>query len=113
MDRSSENRAIARREIEDFEGKGRVSLAPELFAADYQLTFSGMPAIDRAGHELLIGGFREAFADLQIRVSEQVAADDRVGNHWGCAGHAPRSLPGHSRDREGGDHHRQQRHAHR
>ena len=86
MDRIDENKAIARREIEDFEGKGNVSLARELFAADYKLAFGGMPTMDCAGHEQLIGAFRTAFPDLQIRVTEQVAAADRVGNHWVAQG---------------------------
>lgn len=86
MDRIDENKAIARREIEDFEGEGNVSLARELFAADYKLAFGGMPTMDCAGHEQLIGAFRTAFPDLQIRVTEQVAAADRVGNHWVAQG---------------------------
>jgi steroid delta-isomerase-like uncharacterized protein len=82
MVRTDENKAIARREIEEFEGAGQVSLAPELFASGYKLTFAGAPAMDRAGHEQLLAALRGAFPDLRIRVAAQVAAGDRVGNHW-------------------------------
>ena len=86
MDRIGENKAIALREIEEFEGNGNVSHGSELFTADYKLNFGGMPAMDCAGHEQLIGSFRTAFPDLQIRVAEQVATADRVANHWVAQG---------------------------
>lgn len=82
MSRANENRAIARREIEEFEGEGRLALGSELFAPDYKLTFGGSPATDRAGHEHMLATFREGFPDLSIKVALQVAADDRVANHW-------------------------------
>jgi len=78
----NENKAIARREIEEFEGKGKVSLAPELFAPDYRLTFGGGQPMDHVGHEQLLHGLRGAFPDLTIDVAGQVASDDRVANHW-------------------------------
>ncbi|HKM87450.1 MAG TPA: ester cyclase [Xanthobacteraceae bacterium] len=81
-----ENKAIARREIEEFEGKGKVSLGPELFAPDYQLTFGGAPPMDHVGHEQLLRGLRGAFPDLSIHVAGQVASDDRVANHWTAQG---------------------------
>jgi steroid delta-isomerase-like uncharacterized protein len=77
-----ENKAIARREIEEFEGNGNVSLGAELFAPDYLLTFGSSPPMDHVGHEQLLRGLRDAFPDLSIRVAEQVAADARVANHW-------------------------------
>ncbi len=82
MSRANENKAIARREIEEFEGDGRLALGSELFAPDYELTFGGYPATDRAGHEHMLATFREGFPDLNIKVALQVAADDRVANHW-------------------------------
>jgi steroid delta-isomerase-like uncharacterized protein len=82
MDQINENKAIARREIEEFEGKGNLTLGSELFAPDYRLTFGGSPPMDRAGHEQVLGMFRTAFPDLQIRAAEQIASDDRVANHW-------------------------------
>ena len=82
MERTDEYRAIARHEIEEFEGKGQVALAPELFAPEYKLTFGGAPPMDHLGHAQLLAGLRGAFPDLRISVAEQVAAGDRVANHW-------------------------------
>jgi steroid delta-isomerase-like uncharacterized protein len=76
------NKAIARREIEEYEGKGNLAAAGELFAPGYTLHFPGLPPLDRAGHENVLRGFREAFPDLRIEVTEQIAAKDRVANHW-------------------------------
>jgi predicted ester cyclase len=86
MGRVEQNKALARREIEEFEGDGDVSLAPLLFAADYTLTFADAPAMDHVGHEHLLAALRGAFPDLRIRVAEQVAADERVANHWTARG---------------------------
>jgi steroid delta-isomerase-like uncharacterized protein len=82
MDRARQNKAIARREIEEFEGRGDVSLGPVLFSSDYKLTFGSAPAMDHAGHEQLLKALRAAFPDLRILVAEQVATEDRVANHW-------------------------------
>jgi steroid delta-isomerase-like uncharacterized protein len=82
MSNVDENRAIARREIEEFEGKGNLAAAAELFAPGYTLHFPGFAAMDRAGHERVIGAFRVAFPDLRIGVAEQVATTDRTANHW-------------------------------
>jgi steroid delta-isomerase-like uncharacterized protein len=75
-------KALARREIEEFEGRGNFALAGMLFGPGYTLHFPGFPALDRTGHEQVIGAFREAFPDLTISVAEQVASTDRVANHW-------------------------------
>jgi len=82
MELAEENKALARREIEEFEGRGDTALGPLLFSADYRLTFGGAPAMDHAGHVQLLKGLREGFPDLRIKVAEQVATDDRVANHW-------------------------------
>ena len=86
MERANQNKAVARREIEEFEGRGDVSLGPVLFSADYKLTFGSAPAMDHAGHEQLLKALRGAFPDLRIRVAEQVATGDQVANHWVAQG---------------------------
>ena len=82
MDQTGENKAIARREIEEYEGNGNVALAPELFAPNYRLTFGSAPPMDQRGHAQLLAALRGAFPDLRIRVAEQVGVDGRVANHW-------------------------------
>jgi steroid delta-isomerase-like uncharacterized protein len=83
---TEKNAAIARREIEEFEGLGNLAAAAELFAPGYTLYFPGFPPLDRAGHERVIGAFRGAFPDLRIEVAEQIATVDRVANHWVARG---------------------------
>jgi steroid delta-isomerase-like uncharacterized protein len=77
-----DGKALARREIEEFEGRGDLALAGTLFGPGYALHFPGFPPLDRTGHEQVIGAFREAFPDLTISVAEQVGSIDHVANHW-------------------------------
>ncbi len=62
------DKAIARREIEKYEGKGDVALAGALFGPDYVLHSPGFPPLGRAGHQKVLAGFREAFPDLGIDI---------------------------------------------
>ena len=41
------NKVLARREMEEFEGQGRLPVADELLARDYRLHFPGFPTLDR------------------------------------------------------------------
>jgi len=75
------NAAVARREIEAFEGRGDLAVADEVFAPGYQLHFGGNPTMDIEGHKQVLAGFRAAFPDLSIRVLHQVVDGDRVANH--------------------------------
>jgi steroid delta-isomerase-like uncharacterized protein len=83
---SIDNKAVARREIEEFEGRGNLAVAAELFAPGYVLHFPGFAPLDRQGHEQVIGGFRAAFPDLRIEAVEQIAAGASVANHWRAHG---------------------------
>jgi steroid delta-isomerase-like uncharacterized protein len=80
-DHSDANAAVARREIEGFEGRGEVALAGELFTPGYRLHFAGQPTLDVDGHKQVLAGFRAAFPDLKIAVEHQVVEGDRVANH--------------------------------
>lgn len=75
-------KATAREEIERFEGKAEKALGAKLFTSGYQLHFAGNPAMDLAGHQQVLDGFRAAFPDLSITVLAQVAQGDRVANHF-------------------------------
>ena len=74
------NKALARREMEEFEGQGRLAVANELLAPDYRLHFPGFPTLDREGHKQVVTAFRAAFPDMTVTVEAQVAEVDRVAN---------------------------------
>ena len=75
-------KAVARKEIEKFEGAAEASLAPEVFTKGYQLHFAGNPSMDVKGHQGVLAMFRTAFPDLSIQVLGQVTQGDRVANHF-------------------------------
>lgn len=80
----TKNKAAARREIEDFEGRG--APGADLFAPGYKLHFGGAPPMDLAGHQAVLGSFRAAFPDLSIEVQAQLAEGDIVVNHFTMRG---------------------------
>jgi steroid delta-isomerase-like uncharacterized protein len=80
------NKATARLEAEQFEGRGILSIADEVMAPNYQLHFAGFPTLDREGHKQVIEAFGSAFPDLKIVVTRQVADGDYVANHISLSG---------------------------
>jgi len=74
------NKTVARREAEEFEGKGNLKIADEVFAANYRLHFPGYPPMDVEGHKMLISAFRGGFPDMSVIVEEQVSEGNRVTN---------------------------------
>ena len=78
---AEENKALARRELEEiFDAKGNLDAAEEIYAPHY---ISHQPAGDEdlRGVEAMkqfAAGMREAFPDLQVTIEEQIAEGDRV-----------------------------------
>ncbi len=83
---AEQNKAIARREIEEFESKGNLAVADEVLGPGYRLHFPGFPPLDSEGHKQVIGAFHAAFPDLGITVEAQVVEGDRVANHFTLRG---------------------------
>ena len=90
---AEENKALARRELEEiFDAKGNIDAAEEIYAPNY---ISHQPAGDEDIHGVqamkqFATGMREAFPDLEITIEEQIAEGDRVltrfrtrGSHQG------------------------------
>ena len=75
------NKAIARREVEEFESQGNQAVADAVMAPHYQLHFPGFPTLDREGHKQMIAAFHIAFPDLRIQLTAQVAEHEYVANH--------------------------------
>jgi steroid delta-isomerase-like uncharacterized protein len=80
------NKLIARREAEEFEGKGNFAVADEVLGPNYRLHFPGYPPMDREGHKMLISAFRAGFPDMRVTIEEQVAEGDRVTNRLTLTG---------------------------
>lgn len=78
---TEENKALARRELEEiFGAKGNLDAAEEIYAPNY---ISHQPAggEDIRGPEAIkqfAAGMREAFPDLEITIEEQIAEGDKV-----------------------------------
>ena len=78
---AEENKALARRELEEiFAAKGNIDAAEEIYAQNY---ISHQPAGDDdiRGPEAIkqfAAGMREAFPDLQITIEDQIAQGDKV-----------------------------------
>ena len=77
---AEENKAVARRELEEIWTKGNLDAAEEIYAPNY---ISHQPAGDEdiRGVEAIkqfAAGMREAFPDLEITIEDQIAEGDKV-----------------------------------
>jgi len=88
------NKTVARREVEEFEGKGNLKVADEVFAPNYRLHFPGYPPMDVEGHKMLISAFRGGFPDMRVIVEEQVTEGNRVTNRVKMTGANTGSFQG-------------------
>ena len=88
------NKTIARREAEEFEGKGNLKVADEVFAPNYRLHFPGYPPMDVEGHKMLMSVFRVGFPDMRVIIEEQVAEGRLVTNRLKLTGTHTGSFQG-------------------
>ena len=74
-----QNKAKVRRLVEEAQVKGNLAVVDEILAEDFvdHSPLGGLPPT-REGVRMLFAGMRQAFPDLQIVISEQIAEDDRV-----------------------------------
>ena len=78
-----ENKALARRVLEDLVVKMDLEKIDEYFAADVivHVPFLEMPP-GRQGIRQLYGSFPDAIADVDLRFEDQIAEGDRVVTRW-------------------------------
>ena len=103
---TEENKALARRVLEEMFNKGNLDLADEVFAPDYVDHDPAMPE-DIRGPERFkeyVSMFRTAFPDTNIEIEDQVAEGDKVVS-YALDGHRhPRGGPvGHRPHRQQSD----------
>jgi steroid delta-isomerase-like uncharacterized protein len=93
---SAENKAIARRALEELWGGGSLDVVDELFADDFVgHAGSGMePIRGRDAQKQFVGAFREAFPDESITIEQQVAEGDVVVTRWTAKGTHQGNLMG-------------------
>jgi steroid delta-isomerase-like uncharacterized protein len=74
-----ENKGLVRRLVREAQVEGKLNVVDELLADDFvdHTPMEGLPGT-RAGVRMLFASLREAFPDLQVEISEQIAEDDRV-----------------------------------
>lgn len=81
-----ENKALARRAMEEAFGQGNFAVADEVYAKD----FVGHAAPDEIkgleGIKRFVSIFRSAFPDLQLTVEDQIAKGDKVVSRWTARG---------------------------
>jgi steroid delta-isomerase-like uncharacterized protein len=85
---SAENKALARRLLEEAFNAGRLDVTDELVANDFVGHDPALPEEMRgpAGLRELIAGYRSAFPDLRITIEDQIADGDLVVTRWSAKG---------------------------
>ena len=85
---SAENKALARRLLEEAFNAGRLDVAEELVASDFVGHAPSLPEEVRgpAGLKELIAGYRTAFPDIHVTIEDQIADGDRVVTRWSAKG---------------------------
>jgi steroid delta-isomerase-like uncharacterized protein len=82
------NKAIASRIIQELYNQGRLDVADELVSPGFVGHDSALPAptIGASGIKASAAAYRQAFPNLTISISEQIAEDDRVVTRWEASG---------------------------
>jgi steroid delta-isomerase-like uncharacterized protein len=85
---AEENKALARRLIEEMFNRGNLDAADEIFAPDHVNHDPGSPEEIRGpeGFKSYVGVYRTAFPDLRITIEDQVAEGDKVVTRWTASG---------------------------
>ena len=85
---SEENKALARREVEEIFTQGKLDVAEEIYASDFVDHDLVLPREMHGPEEMkeYVGMYRSAFPDLKVTLEDQVAEGDRVVNRWTAQG---------------------------
>ena len=81
---AEQNKAVVRRFIEEVFNQGNTEVAEEVLAPGYAHHDPATADLGSGveGLEKMVGFYREAFPDFEIRVDDQIATDDRVVERW-------------------------------
>jgi steroid delta-isomerase-like uncharacterized protein len=81
---AEQNKALARRVLEEMFNKGNLDVADELLAPDYVDHDPAMPEDIHGpeGFKQYVGAYRSAFSDLHVQIEDQIAEGDKVVTRW-------------------------------
>ena len=81
---AEQNRALARRVLEEMFNKGNLDVADELLAPDYVDHDPAWPEDIHGpeGFKEYVGAYRSAFSDLHVQIEDQIAEEDKVVTRW-------------------------------
>jgi steroid delta-isomerase-like uncharacterized protein len=93
---AEENKALARRAIEEMFNEGNLDVADELLAPDYVDHDASSPEEIRGpeGFKRFVATARSAFPDTHVRIEEQVAEGDLVATRYVFSGTQEGELEG-------------------
>ena len=93
---AEQNKALARRVLEEMFNKGNLDAADELLAPDYVDHDPAMPEDVHGpeGFKQYVGAYRSAFSDLHVQIEDQVAEGDKVVTRWTGTGTHDGELAG-------------------
>ena len=92
---TEENKALARRAVEEGWNLGKIAVFDELLAADYVgHDPSGPPVHGPEGFKRFYVTYRTAFPDLEWILEDQIAEEDLVTSRWTATGTNQGSLMG-------------------
>lgn len=77
-----ENKALARRFVEEFWSSGNMAAADELIAQDAMITLPGIGQVDLATLKGFAQTLRGAFPDWYSTVEEMVGEGDTIAERW-------------------------------
>src|SRR6266496_2718980 len=85
---TEENKALARRFIEEGFSTGNLALADEIVATNFANYDPGTPPLPSGpeGYKQLVTAYRTAYSDLQLTIEDLVAEGDKVGVRWSARG---------------------------
>jgi steroid delta-isomerase-like uncharacterized protein len=91
-----ENKAIARRSLEEVWNQGNLDIVEELFASDYVYHDPGNPAgwHGQEGIRQAVSTYRAAYPDLHFAIEDMVAEGDKVVLRWTGTGTHKGTLMG-------------------
>jgi steroid delta-isomerase-like uncharacterized protein len=93
---AEENKALARRVLEEMFNKGNLDAADELLTPDYVDRDPAMPEDIHGpdGFKEYVGAYRTAFSDLHLEIEDQIAEGDKVVTRWTGTGTHDGELAG-------------------